>query len=127
MTYISSFFGVLALLLASIGLYGVISYSVTRRTTELGIRKALGARTTDIIGLVLRESMGLVAIGVAIAVPSALVATRWVSSQLYGLKPNDPWTIAAGILILASVSCLAGYLPARRAARVDPVVALHSE
>jgi predicted permease len=126
-TYLSSFFGILALALASIGLYGVMSYVVTRRATELGIRAALGARKGDLVRLVLKESMSLVLLGILIGVPAALAATRLVSSQLYGLKSNDPWTVSAAIAVIVVVAGLAGYLPARRAAGVDPVEALRAE
>jgi ABC-type antimicrobial peptide transport system permease subunit len=126
-TCLSSFFGILALTLAAVGLYGVMSYSVTRRTIEIGIRAALGARATAIIWLVLRESLRMVLLGIAIGVPVALAATRLISSQLYGLGPNDPWVIGLAMILILAVSGLAGYLPARRAARVDPMVALRSE
>jgi predicted permease len=126
-SYLASFFGVLAVVLASVGLYGVMSYSVTRRTTEIGIRTALGAGRGDIIRLVLRETMSLVLLGIVIGVPAALAAARLASNQLFGLKPHDPWTIAAAIVVIVTVSCLAGYLPARKAARVDPIVALRTE
>jgi len=124
MVKVSGFFAMLALLLAAIGLYGVISYDVARRTHEIGIRMALGAQRRDVIGLVMRETMLLIVIGGAIGLGAALGATRLIASLLYGLTPNDPLTITLAILLLLTVAGLAGYLPARRAARVDPIVAL---
>jgi ABC-type antimicrobial peptide transport system permease subunit len=121
------FLGALALVLASVGLYGVLSYSIARRTNEIGIRMALGARQGTVLGMVLRETSLVVAIGIAIGVPVALALTRVVSSQLYGLKATDPLTIVAASLVLAAVAMFAGYLPARRASRVDPLVALRYE
>jgi predicted permease len=124
---LSGFFGVLALLLASIGLYGLMAYTVTRRTSEIGIRMALGAQPRNVVWLVLRETLLLVLTGVAIGLPVAFVSTRLISSQLFGLTPTDPLTIAAATLLLVAVAALAGYLPARRASRVDPIVALRYE
>jgi predicted permease len=120
-------FGGVALLLASIGLFGLMSYSVARRTNEIGIRMALGAQRVDVLGLVMRESMLLVAIGVVAGLTLALLAARLVTTLLYGLPPRDPITMAAAVAVMAAVSALAGYLPARRASRVDPMVALHYE
>ncbi|HYK21802.1 MAG TPA: ABC transporter permease, partial [Pyrinomonadaceae bacterium] len=124
---IASFFGLLALLLACIGLYGVLSYGVARRTNEIGIRMALGAQTRGVLWLVLREALTLVAIGLVVGVLASLALTRTAESLLYQLKPNDPLTITLAALLLASVAALAGYLPARRAARVDPMIALREE
>src|SRR6266545_1051683 len=124
MTVVLSFFGILATLLAAIGLYGVMAYSASQRTHEIGIRMALGAQRRDVVGLVLRETMILVIIGVIIGLSAALGATRLIASLLYGLKSNDPLTIALASLLLLMVAALAGYLPARKAARVDPMVAL---
>ena len=120
-------FGALALLVASIGLFGVMSYSVARRTNEIGIRMTLGARTRDVMGLVMRESMVLVAAGVAIGVAAALAASRLIASLLFGLTPSDPLAMAGAITVMLAVSALAGYLPARRATKVDPMVALRCE
>ena len=117
----------LALLLACIGLYGVMSYAVASRTNEIGIRMALGARTTQVVGMILRESMTLVAIGVVIGVGSALATTKLIAKMLYGLPPNDLSTIILGVVLMIAVSLLAGYLPARRASRVDPLDALRHE
>jgi predicted permease len=120
-------FGGLALLVASIGLFGVMSYSVARRTNEIGIRMTLGARTRDVMGLVMRESMVLVAAGVAIGIGAAIAASRLVKSLLFGLTPTDPLAMTGAIGTMILVSALAGYLPARRASRVDPMVALRCE
>jgi predicted permease len=128
---LTSFFGLLALLLACIGLYGILSYAVARRTPEIGIRMALGAQRADVLRMVLREVSLLVIAGVAIGVPASLAATRLASSiiseLLYGLKGNDGVTIAAAVLVLIVVCLGAGFLPARRATRVDPVTALRYE
>ena len=120
-------FGGLALLVASIGLFGVMSYSVARRTNEIGIRMTLGARTRDVMGLVMRESLVLVATGVAIGVAAAFAASRLVANLLFGLTPTDPLAMAGAIVMMLLVSALAGYLPARRASKVDPMVALRCE
>ena len=120
-------FGGLALLVASIGLFGVMSYSVARRTNEIGIRMTLGARTRDVMGLVMRESLVLVAAGVVIGVAAAMAASRLVASLLFGLTPTDPLAMAGAIVVMLLVSALAGYLPARRASKVDPMVALRCE
>jgi ABC-type antimicrobial peptide transport system permease subunit len=124
---LASFFGLLALLLACIGLYGVLSYGVARRTNEIGIRMALGARNRSVLWLVLREALLLVAIGLVIGVFASLALTKTAASLLYELKPNDPLTIALATLLLAMVAAVAGYLPARRASRVDPMTALREE
>jgi predicted permease len=124
---LSSFFALLALLLACVGLYGVLSYDVARRTHEIGIRMALGAQRRDVVSLVMRETMLLVVIGVIIGLSASLGATRFIASLLYGLTPNDPLTIALASLLLLTVAALAGYLPARKAARVDPMVALRHD
>lgn len=124
---LSSFFGVLALLLASIGLYGVMAYAVVRRTKEIGIRMALGAQPSSVRWMVLRETLGLVMAGVLIGVPTALAATRFISSLLYGLPPTDPITVSVAIIAIIVSAILAGFLPARTASRVDPLVALKYE
>jgi ABC-type antimicrobial peptide transport system permease subunit len=104
-----------------------MAYTVTRRTREIGIRLALGAGRASLLKLVLREVALLTAFGVAIAIPVALAVTRLVRSELYGIVPNDPLSIAAAALVLASVALLAGYIPAERATRVDPLTALRYE
>ncbi|HSE30847.1 MAG TPA: ABC transporter permease [Pyrinomonadaceae bacterium] len=124
---LASFFGLLALLLACIGLYGLMSYAVARRTNEIGIRMALGARTANVMWLILRESMTLVVIGIAFGLVTSLLTTKTAKTLLFGLKPNDPLTIALASLLLLAVAVFAGYLPARRAARVDPMTALREE
>jgi len=120
-------FGGLALLVASIGLFGLMSYSVSRRTNEIGIRMALGARAEDVLRLVMGESMVLVAAGVAIGVCGAIAASRLVANLLFGLAPTDPLAIAGAIAVMLLVSAAAGYLPASRAARIEPMVALRYE
>jgi ABC-type antimicrobial peptide transport system permease subunit len=124
---LTSLFGVLALLLAAIGLYGLMAYTVTRRTNEIGIRMALGAQRGNVLGMVLQETFVLVAIGLAIGVPASVVASRLIASDLYGLTPGDPLTIATATLIMISVALFAGFLPARKASRVDPMAALRYE
>jgi ABC-type antimicrobial peptide transport system permease subunit len=114
-------------LLACIGLYGVLSYGVARRTNEMGIRVALGAPWHNVLWLVLREALVLVAIGLVVGLIASLAVTKTAESLLYELKPNDPMTIVVATLLLASVALIAGYIPARRAARVDPMVALREE
>jgi predicted permease len=120
-------FGALALVLASIGLFGLMSYNVARRTNEIGIRMALGAQRGTVIGMVMGESMLLVAIGVALGLAAALSAGRFVKTVLYGLSANDPVTIAAAVALISGVAALAGYLPARRASNVDPMQALRQQ
>ncbi|HEX6164211.1 MAG TPA: ABC transporter permease, partial [Vicinamibacterales bacterium] len=122
-----SLFGALALLLACIGLFGLMSYSVSRRTNEIGIRMALGAQRARVVGMVLQESMVMVAIGVVLGLAGAIAGGRFVESVLFGLSKTDTVTISAAIAVTALVSLAAGYLPARRAARVDPMVALRYE
>ncbi|HLW79817.1 MAG TPA: ABC transporter permease, partial [Terriglobia bacterium] len=121
---LSGFFGFLAALLAIVGLYGVISYVVARRRNEIGIRMALGAEREDVIGMVMREAWRLLAIGVVAGTAMSLVAGRWASSLLFGLKPYDPLTLGAAGALLAAIASLASFLPARRASRVDPMAAL---
>ena len=120
-------FGGLAVLIASIGLFGLMSYSVARRTNEIGIRMALGADRGAVVGMVVGESMRLIAVGLAIGLAAVLAAGRFVASLLFDLAPGDPWTLAGAAGLLIALAAIAGYLPARTASRVDPMVALRSE
>jgi ABC-type antimicrobial peptide transport system permease subunit len=124
---LTSIFGLVALALACVGLFGAMSYAVSRRTTEFGVRMALGARRSHVLRSVLGESLKVVAYGLAAGVPAALVASAWLSSLLFGVSPNDPLTIVTASLLLAAVAAAAGVLPAWRAARTDPIVALRAE
>jgi putative ABC transport system permease protein len=124
---LSSAFGMVATLLAAIGLYGVMAYMVARRTREIGLRMALGAEAGHVVWLVMKEVLLLVTIGVGIGLPTALGLARWVKTQLYGIAPSDPATIALAVLGIVGVAIAAGYLPALRATRVDPVRALRWE
>jgi len=114
-------------LLACAGLYGVLSYSVSRRTQEIGIRMALGAKRTDVLTLVLRQGMSLAVLGIAIGLSGAFVVTRYLESLLFEVRAADPLTFAVTSVALAAVALAACYLPARRATRVDPVITLRSE
>lgn len=120
-------FGGLATVLAAIGLYGVMSYTVARRTREIGIRLALGAQRPELLRLVLREVAWLTIVGIAIGLPAAYAAGRAAETQLFGLSPLDPLSLAGAAALLAVVGLLAGYLPARRAAATQPLLALRSE
>jgi predicted permease len=124
---LSAGFGLLATLLASIGLYGVMAFTVTRRTKEMGVRLALGANRGSVIWLVMREVLMLLAIGLVVGIPSALGLGRYVSTQLYGIKPHDPWIAVSTVVVLAVVSAAAGLFPAQRASRIDPILALRYE
>ena len=126
-TIVLASFASLALLLAAIGLYGVMAYSVSQRTHEIGIRMALGAKRRDVMRLVLRSGMRLVFMGEAIGLAAALLLTRLSSSLLFGVTPTDPWILGAAITLLTAVALLASYIPASRATRVDPMVALRYE
>jgi predicted permease len=117
----------LALTMACVGLYGTTSYGVARRTSEIGVRMALGARRTTVVWMVLREVLTLAAIGLAISVPAALAASKVVESFLFDMKRNDPLTLTAAVLTMMAATMLAGYLPARTASRIDPMVALRYE
>jgi predicted permease len=124
---LSAGFGLLATVLASIGLYGVMAFIVARRRKELGIRLALGAEPAGVIWIVMREVLILLAIGLAVGIPAAMGLGRYVSSQLYGIQSNDPWIAVATVVLLAIVSVAAGLIPAGRASRIDPVLALRYE
>jgi len=120
-------FAALALLLASIGIYGVLSYLVVQRTQEIGVRMALGARHADVLRLVLADGARMMLVGIAIGVPAALGLTRWMTSMLFEVTPTDPLTFAAVAAILCGIGLCACYVPARRAMRVDPILALRHE
>ena len=124
---LSAGFGMLATILASIGLYGVMAFVVARRRKELGIRLALGAQARLVIWLVMREVLLLLVIGLAIGIPAAMALGRFVSTQLYGIQPNDPWMAGWTVLLLGLVSAAAGLIPAHRASRIDPIIALRCE
>jgi len=124
---LSGFFGVLALLLAAIGIYGVMAYAVARRTAEIGVRIALGAAPASIEWMVLRDGLLLIALGIAIGLPLALASARVTASLLYGVKPNDPATILAAVSVLSLAGLLAALVPARRAAAVEPIEALRHD
>lgn len=127
MAALSGFFGALATLLAMMGLFGVMSNSVARRTGEIGLRIALGAQRRSILGLVLGEAGMMLAIGLFIGVALALAVGKTATAMLFNIKPNDPLTISLSAIALAAVAILSSYLPARRAARLDPMVALRDE
>jgi putative ABC transport system permease protein len=124
---LSGFFGVLALLLAMIGLYGVLSYLVTQRQVEFGIRMALGAQQTSILRLVMRDVLIILAAGLTAGLAISLASVKVLQKMLYGLEPRDTATIVTAVCLLSAMALLAGYLPARRATRVDPMVALRYE
>jgi ABC-type antimicrobial peptide transport system permease subunit len=124
---LSAGFGLLATLLAAIGLYGVMAFVVARRTKELGVRMALGAQANAVIWLEMREVLILLAIGLVIGVPVAIGLGRFITTQLYGIKPGDPWIAFDSVVVLMVVASLAGFIPARRASRIDPILALRYE
>jgi ABC-type antimicrobial peptide transport system permease subunit len=124
---LSGFFGVVAVLLAGIGLFGVVAQGVARRTKEIGIRMALGATRAGVRGMVLRESLWLVLMGIAIGLPATLASARFISNRLFGVTAMDPRTLALASSLMLMVALLAGFFPARRASRVDPIVAIRSE
>ena len=126
-TLLLGLFGAIGLLLAAVGIFGVISYSVSRRTHELGIRMALGAQQSSVLGMILRETLALTLIGIAVGASCALATARLITHLLFEVTPYDPFTLALVSLVLLAVGALAGYVPARRAMRVDPVVALRHE
>ena len=127
LAWLSGAFGALALVLAAIGLYGVIAYAAELRTSEMGIRLALGARPSQVRGMLMREGMVLLATGLVVGTAAALVATRALESVLFGLAPHDPTTLMVAAAMLALVAIVAGYIPSRRAAGRDPLTALRQE
>jgi ABC-type antimicrobial peptide transport system permease subunit len=122
--WLSGFFGALALLLAGLGLYGVTSYAVSRRRTEIGIRLALGAQAGGVVRLVLSRVTLLVGLGIVTGVGLSVWASRFVATLVYGLEPRDPVTLVAGAVTLAAAGAIAGWLPAHRASRIDPLEVL---
>jgi ABC-type antimicrobial peptide transport system permease subunit len=131
MAMLAGFFGAVALALACVGLYGLFSFAIIRRTREVGIRIALGASPGGVVGMVMREVLVLLAAGVGIGVVAALAVLRlasgWISGLLFGMRATDPASLAIAVALLAAVACMAGFMPARRASRVEPVIALRSE
>jgi putative ABC transport system permease protein len=126
-TLLLGLFGGIALVLAAVGILGVISYSVSRRTHELGIRMALGAQPGSVLGMILRETLALTLIGIAVGIPCAVATARLIAHLLFNVTPNDPVTLALVPLMLVAVGTLASYIPARRAMKIDPLVALRHE
>ena len=127
MAFLSGAFGLLAILLTTIGLYGVISYIVAMRRNEIGIRMALGASHADVVGTITRQTLWMLAAGIALGVLFSLAATRGTSSLLFGIQPNDSLSVLAAALFLVAVGLTASYVPARRAARMDPSSAIRYE
>jgi predicted permease len=124
---LTSGFGILALILASIGIYGIMAYTVSRRTNEIGIRMALGARSITVLSMVLRETFLLALIGITVGLVASAALTRLAATMLYNLKPTDPLTFIAAALLLTIIALASGFLPARRASSVDPMHALRHE
>ena len=120
-------FGGIAVFVAAIGLFGLMSYNVSRRTREIGIRIAMGAQRREVLGLIVRESLVLVIAGIVIGIGISIASGEYVASQLFGLEPTDVTTLLAAMAVMVAVSAAAGYLPARRATRVDPMIALRYE
>jgi ABC-type antimicrobial peptide transport system permease subunit len=126
-TMLMAAFALIGIAVASIGLYGLVAYAVSQRTAEIGTRVALGAGTRDVMALVLGEGVAVAAVGVAIGLPAAYATSRALATLLFGVTPSDPWTYVGAAAGLMAVALAASYVPARRAARIDPVVALRSE
>jgi ABC-type antimicrobial peptide transport system permease subunit len=127
MATLSGFFGALAALIGAVGLYGVLSYTVAQRTQEIGIRQALGANRGDIIKMIMREAAILLLAGLIVGTALALAGANAARSLLYGLQPHDPITLLMAAILLTAIAAAASYLPARRASRVDPMVALRCD
>jgi ABC-type antimicrobial peptide transport system permease subunit len=127
MSLIARVFAALALILACIGLYGVMAYHVARRTREIGIRIAVGAGQQSVVWMMVRETLLLVTIGAALGTLASLAASRYIAGQLFGVTPRDPVAIGAALLVLGIVTMVAGYVPARQASRIDPVRAQRAE
>jgi predicted permease len=124
---LATFFGAVAVLLACVGLYALLAHMTVRRTSEIGVRMALGATSGGVLAMVLRDGLWLVLAGVVVGVPAAIAGTRWMESRLFGVRPTDPVALAGAALLLAAVAALAGLIPARRASRIDPIAALREE
>jgi len=124
---LATFFGAIAVLLACLGLYGLLAHMTACRTSEIGVRMALGATSGSVLAMVLRDGLWLVLAGVVVGVPAAIAGTRWMESRLFGVRPTDPAALAGAALLLAAVAALAGLVPARRASRIDPIAALREE
>ena len=124
---LSGFFGILALLLASIGLYGLLAYSVEKRRNEIGVRLALGASPEDVLAMVVRETAVLIVAGLTVGLPATIVAGRWIATYLYGLAPADPAALAMTVAAMGTVGVLSVWMPARKAAHTDPMIALRHE
>jgi ABC-type antimicrobial peptide transport system permease subunit len=120
-------FGLLALTLAAVGLYGITSYAVARRTSEIGLRMALGADRGKVVQMIMRGAFTQVGLGLLIGIPFALLAGRYMADQLYGVKPYDPLSLGIAVLVLAAAAAVAGFVPARRAASIEPMDALRSD
>jgi predicted lysophospholipase L1 biosynthesis ABC-type transport system permease subunit len=124
---VTTFFGILALILAGVGLYGVTSHTALQRTGELGLRAALGAQPRDVAALILREAVSLAVAGLAVGVPAGMMLARLIRTQLFVIKPIDPPSLIVTVFVLVATALVASYLPARRAARIDPIEALRAE
>jgi ABC-type antimicrobial peptide transport system permease subunit len=124
---LTSSLGLLALMLAAVGIYGIMAYAVARRTSEIGVRMALGAQARQVLAMILRETALLAGAGVVIGIAAAAGLSHFIRGMLYGLQPSDPLTFAGAVLLLLVIALLAGWRPARKASRLDPMVALRHE